>query len=206
MSSQAPTLEDLVSTFQSTSESLERSYRDLQGRVQSLIFKLERERAERLAALGEMAMILTPEERNSGIEISTSMFHGESAGRIVRIVRISNNPVSNVTASERIQIHRLLARLRVLLQPVAVQKGIRIAIDCDSTLCTTVDSVQLHRILLNLVLNALRETPMDGMVRLKGRVAGCDLILEVEEDRASMPHQLTRLFDPMFTRTAPDAV
>jgi len=62
-------LEDLVTRFQSASESLERSYRELQGRVQSLTAELEREREERirlerLAAMGEMAMELAHEIRN----------------------------------------------------------------------------------------------------------------------------------------------
>ena len=35
-------LEDLVTRFQSAAESLERSYRELQGRVQSLTAELER--------------------------------------------------------------------------------------------------------------------------------------------------------------------
>src|SRR5581483_5055694 len=57
MSGHSVSLEYLVTRFQVASESLERSYRELQGRVQSLTAELEREREERirlerLAAMG----------------------------------------------------------------------------------------------------------------------------------------------------------
>src|SRR2546429_9321965 len=90
MSGNAITLEDLVTKFQSASESLERSYRELQGRVQSLTAELEREREERirlerLAAMGEMVMELAHEVRNSlgSNELCASMPAGGYAERIL---------------------------------------------------------------------------------------------------------------------------
>src|SRR5205085_6464914 len=42
--------------------------------------------------------------------------------------------------------------------------------------------------------------PMDGTVRLSGRVAGSDLIIGVEDTGPGIHHQkLTRIFDPMFS-------
>ena len=103
MSGHAITLEDLVTRFQSASESLERSYRELQGRVQSLTAELEREREERirlerLAAMGEMAMELAHEIRNplGSIELYASMLEGDYAEQIVRSVRLLNHSVTNV--------------------------------------------------------------------------------------------------------------
>ena len=69
MSGHAISLEDLSTRFQSVAQSLERSYRELQGRVQSLTAELEREREkrirlERLAAISEMAMDLAHEMSN----------------------------------------------------------------------------------------------------------------------------------------------
>src|ERR1700739_4753766 len=119
----AMTLEDLVTRFQSASESLERSYRELQGRVQSLTAELEREREERirlerLAAMGEMAMELAHEIRNplGSIELYASMLDGEYAEQIVRSVRLLNNSVTNilqfgkpiVPAPELMSMNRLL--------------------------------------------------------------------------------------------------
>src|SRR5581483_209194 len=153
MSGQSVSLEDLVTRFQSASESLERSYRELQGRVQSLTAELEREREERirlerLAAMGEMAMELAREIRNplGSIELYASMLEGEYAEQIVQSVGLWNNSVTNV------------------LQPVAQQKRIGIVTDCDPDCSAVADYELLYRMLLNLVLNALREIPMDGTV------------------------------------------
>src|ERR1700756_2130662 len=145
MSGHAITLEDLVARFQSASESLERSYRELQGRVQSLTAELEREREERIrlerfAAMGEMAMELAHEIRNplGSIELYASMLQGDYAEQIVRSVRLLNHSVTNVLqfgkpivpAPKRMSINRLLEGIRVFLQPIAQQKNIRLVTDC----------------------------------------------------------------------------
>ena len=54
--------------------------------------------------------------------------------------------------------------------------------------------------LLNLVLNALREIPTDGTVSLKGRVAGRDILIEVEDSGPGIQEErMARIFDPMFS-------
>jgi signal transduction histidine kinase len=211
----AITLEDLVTRFQSASESLERSYRELQGRVQSLTEELEREREERirlerLAAMGEMAMELAHEIRNplGSIELYASMLDGEYAEQIVRSVRLLNHSVTNVLqfgrpvvpVPERMSVDRLLEGTRVFLQPIAQQKQIRIVKDCDSDCFAVADFELLHRMLLNLVLNAIRETPRDGTIRLSGQVAGCDILIAVEDSGPGIQEErMARIFDPMFS-------
>ena len=215
MSGHAITLEDLVTRFQSASESLERSYRELQGRVQSLTAELEREREERirlerLAAMGEMAMELAHEIRNplGSIELYASMLEGEYADQIVRSVRLLNHSVTNVLqfgkpvvpAPERMSVSRLLEGIRVFLQPIAQQKQIRIATDCEGDCFAVADHELLHRMLLNLVLNAIRETPTDGTVRLSGQVAGRDVLIVVEDTGPGIQEErMARIFDPMFS-------
>jgi signal transduction histidine kinase len=102
MSGQNVSLEDLVTRFQSASESLERSYRELRGRVRSLTAELEREREERirlerLTAMGEMSLELAHEIRNplGSIELYASMLEGEYAEQIVRSVRLLNHSLTN---------------------------------------------------------------------------------------------------------------
>jgi signal transduction histidine kinase len=215
MSQQAIMLEDLVSRFQTASESLERSYRELQGRVQTLTAELEREREdkirlERLAAMGEMAMELAHEIRNplGSIELYASMLDGEYAEQIVRSVRLLNHSVTNVLQFGRpvyprlewISVHGLLEGIRAFLQPVADQKRIQIETGCDPDCRAMADHELLHRMLLNLVLNALRETPTDGMVRLSARTAGGGVVIEVEDTGPGIHEEaLARIFDPMFS-------
>src|SRR4026207_2030424 len=146
MSRHVMMLEDLVTRFQAASESLETSYRELQARVETLTEELEREREEkirleRLAAMGEMAMELAHEIRNplGSIELYASMLEGEFAEQILQSVRLLNNSVTNVLQfgkpifpmPERMSILRLLEGIRAFLQPIAEQKKIQIATDCD---------------------------------------------------------------------------
>jgi two-component system sensor histidine kinase FlrB len=215
MSGVPVSLEDLVTRFQSASDSLERSYRELQGRVQSLTAELEREREERirlerLAAMGEMAMELAHEIRNplGSIELYASMLEGEYAEQIVRSVRLLNHSVTNVLQfgkpivpdPKKMSVYRLLEGIRVFLQPVARQKNIRLVTDCEPDCLAVADHELLHRMLLNLVLNALREIPTDGTVSLKGQVARGDVLIEVEDSGPGIQDErLAQIFDPMFS-------
>ena len=208
-------LEDLVSRFQSASESLERSYQELRGRVESLTTELEKEREERvrlerLAAMGEMSMELAHEIRNplASIELYASMIEGEYASQIVQSVRLLNNSVTNVLqfgkpivpAPELMSVNRLLGGIQSFLQPIAQQKAIRIVMDCEPECFAVADYELLHRMLLNLVLNALRETPANGTVRLEGRVSGLDVLINVVDTGAGIQSDhVVRIFDPMFS-------
>ena len=214
MSAQIVSLEHLITRFQSTSESLERSYRDLQEHVQTLTAELEREREERvrlerLAAMGEMAMELAHEIRNplGSIELYASMLNGEYAGQIVQSVRLLNHSVTNVLqfgkpivpAPASMSVNELLERIRAFLQPIAQQKRIRITTECEPDCSAVADYELLHRMLLNLMLNALRETPTDGTVSLKGLVRGSDVLIVVEDTGPGIQEErMARLFDPMF--------
>jgi signal transduction histidine kinase len=215
MSGNAISLENLITRFQSASESLEHSYRELQGRVQSLTKELEREREERirlerLAAMGEMAMELAHEIRNplGSIELYASMLEGEYAEQIVQSVRLLNHSVTNVLQfgkpivpmPKAMSINRLLEGIRAFLQPIAQQKRIRIATECEADCQVVADHELLHRMLLNLVLNALREVPTDGTISLKGRLAGSDVLIAVEDSGPGIKEdQMARIFDPMFS-------
>jgi signal transduction histidine kinase len=217
MSRHAITLEDLITRFQSTSESLERSYRELQGRVQLLSAELEREREERirlerLAATGEMAMEVVREIRNplESIELYASMLEGEYAAKIVRTTRLLNHSITNVVQfgmptkleAERISVCRLLEGIRDFLQPTADQKRIRIESGCDSDCYAMADHEFVHRMLLTLVRNVLLETATDGTVRLTASVAGCDIVIEVEDTATGIHDEApARIFDPMTSAT-----
>ena len=167
-------LKDLVLTFQSASQALEKSYSDLQDRVHILTADLEREREqriqlERLAAMGEMAMELAHEIRNplGSIELFASMIEGEYAEQIIRSVRLLNHSVTNVLqfgrpivpSPKRISVNDLLEGIRAAIQPLAAQKHVLLEAVCAPDCSVVADHELMHRMLLNLVLNALRETP-----------------------------------------------
>jgi two-component system sensor histidine kinase FlrB len=208
-------LHELASRFQTASNSLERSYKDLQETVRTLSTQLQKEREERirlerLAAMGEMAMELAHEIRNplGSIELYASMTDGEYAQQIVRSVRLLNHTVSNIlqfgTAIHPIlndvRFSQLLNGVRDLLQPLAEKKNVAITISCDSDCTGSADFELLHRMLLNLVLNALRVTPAHGEIRLFAATQANDIWISVEDTGPGIPAQtLSRIFDPMFS-------
>ena len=205
-------LKDLVLTFQSASQALEKSYSDLQERVRILSADLEREREqrirlERLAAMGEMAMELAHEIRNplASIELFASMLEGNYADQIVRSVRLLNHSVTNVLhfgkpivpSPTRISVNALLDGIRAFIQPLADQKHIRLDVVCEPDCTLIADHELMHRMLLNLVLNALRETPTNGTIRMTATHA---VTLTVEDSGPGIPEAtIARIFDPMFS-------
>src|SRR6187399_491893 len=209
--SESHLLKDLVLTFQSASQALEKSYGDLQDRVRILTEDLERERGqrirlERLAAMGEMAMELAHEIRNplGSIELFASMMEGEYAEQIVRSVRLLNHSVTNVLhfgrpiapSPKQISVNTLLEGIRSLVQPLAAQKRVNLEVECDFDCTLTADHELMHRMLLNLVLNALRETPTGGTIRITAK----DTTLTVEDSGSGISESVvSRIFDPMFS-------
>jgi len=207
---------DLVLTFQTASEALEKSYAELQERVRVLSSELETERdqrvrLERLAAMGEMAMELAHEIRNplGSIELYASMLDGEFAEQIVRSVRLLNHSVTNVLqfgrpivpSPKRILVTSLLEGIRAVVQPLAAQKHVCLDVVSDPECVLAADHELMHRMLLNLVLNALRETPTDGTIRLTANyAAGSSVKIAVEDSGTGIPEAMkARIFDPMFS-------
>src|SRR6187399_1027813 len=209
--SESHLLKDLVLTFQGASQALEKSYGELQDRVRILTEDLERERGqriqlERLAAMGEMAMELAHEIRNplGSIELFASMLEGEYAEQIVRSVRLLNHSVTNVLhfgrpiapSPKQISVNTLLEGIRSLVQPLAEQKRVKLDVECDFDCTLTADHELLHRMLLNLVLNALRETPTSGTIRITAK----GTTITVEDSGPGIPESVvSRIFDPMFS-------
>jgi len=203
-------------TFQSASEALEKSYRELQERVNILTRELEQERGqrirlERLAAMGEMAMELAHEIRNplASIELYASMLDGEFAEQIVRSVRLLNHSVTNVLQFGRpivpsarlMSAAALLEGIRAAVAPLAAQKKIQLEVSCRPGCELVADYELMHRMLLNLALNALRETPADGTIRLEadqtrdGRIA-----ITVADSGGGIPRDvMDRIFEPAYS-------
>lgn len=208
-------LADLVERFQTASQSLERSYGELQVRVQSLTAELERERGERirlerLAAMGEMALELAHEIRNplGSIELYASMMSGEYAQQIVRSVKVLDHTLSNVLQFARspqpvmecVPLKALLDDVRAFLVPMAAQKQIRIDSDAPAALTIDADPALLRRLVMNLALNALRETRWGGSVRLLAGQSLRSIWLSVEDDGPGIPDAVReQIFDPLFS-------
>src|SRR5262245_7671776 len=157
--------------------------------------------------MGEMAMELAHEIRNplGSIELFASMTDGEYAAKILRSVRLLNHTVSNILefgspiqpAPKEVDFYQLLDGVRDLLQPLADRKGMRLTVSCDSSCIGTGDHELLHRMLLNLALNALRVTPEHGQILMSAGIRGGDVWMSVQDTGPGIPEEiLDRIFDP----------
>jgi signal transduction histidine kinase len=207
--------ETLIARFQSTSESLERSYSQLQERVRELSSELEQEREqrielERLAVMGEMSMELAHEIRNplGSIELYASMMDGPYAEQIVRGVRLLNHSVTNILQfgqpiypqTSALRLDDLITGVGTFLTPLAAEKDVRIVCEVADGARVEGDYELLHRMLLNLMLNALREVESGGAITLKAVDLGGETSITVEDNGPGMSGEtLSRIFDPMFS-------
>jgi len=95
------------------------------------------------------------------------------------------------------------------VQPAADAAGVVLQVDVataapegDEDLVVAGDPVQLDRVLLNLLTNAVKFTPRGGVVRLAVRLQGDDVVVEVEDTGMGIPvRDQERLFTRFFRAT-----
>src|SRR5262249_53521778 len=101
---------------------------------------------------------------------------------------------------EPTSVAALLERVRSFVDPLAVRKHIQLTVNCERGCTVTADPELLHRMLLNLILNALRETPAEGLVHLSAKMAGNYVVISVEDTGPGIPEETrASIFDPMFS-------
>ncbi len=87
--------------------------------------------------------------------------------------------------------------------PVAAAKGVRLLARAEQVPTIEASVPELSRVLRNLLSNAIRHTPADGVVHVAARGAGAVAEVEVTDACGGIPEQdLPRLFDVAFRGTS----
>ncbi len=82
-------------------------------------------------------------------------------------------------------------------QPIAAQRGVRLACDADAPLPVDGDAIRLRQILANLVSNALKYTSSGGQVTLAGSIRDGRVTVDaVDTGRGLTQDEQQRLFQP----------
>lgn len=182
--------------------------------------RLEQElhRADRLAALGQMAAQLAHEIRNplAAMRGSAQLLTEETAGnevaeRLGRILIRESDRLARLVDEvlrfarpanprhQHLDLSVLVEEVLHMLHSDPLAEGILLAAEGEGVEAD-VDPDQLRQVLLNLVRNALQAAGRGGQVRvLVGQEAG-SAVLEVRDSGPPIPEAiLSRFFEPFFT-------
>lgn len=137
--------------------------------------------------------------------LKTALAQTERLGRLVsELLDLSSIEAGAVPLErEEFAIAPLFAEVTAEgeVMTAALGRGIRFHSEADPAGATVyADRARLHQVLVNLLDNAARHGPTGGEVRLRARLAGDDLVIDVEDDGPGIPpEQRERIFD-RFTR------
>lgn len=219
-------LQEAFHVFNKASETLQRSYADLQEETRRLSLELaaaneELQRAQRLQAMGEMAVQLAHEIRNplGSIDIFASLLANELrdkaelknwADQIVAGVKFLNTIVTNMLTFTKVSrpqftpldLTQVIDETLVFFEPVCEQRNIRARrVDSGQSLTIEADGDMLRQMLINLLMNGLQAMPEQGELTVRARLQGADTVeIGVEDTGIGIPEEnLKRIFDPFFT-------
>ena len=98
---------------------------------------------------------------------------------------------------ERLDIASCAAEAVRIINPRAVEKGVRLLIDVPADLAATADARAVKRILLNLLSNAVKFTERGGAARVRARPHGGFAVLAVEDTGCGIdPADIPKLGKP----------
>lgn len=179
------------------------------------------QRAERLAAVGEMAAGLAHEVRNPLMSIrgfaqllqedNISRSQKEYLEIIVRETERMNSLIEQllyyarpvVNRIEPVDVNAVAQNVRALLESQTKAKNIQIVTRLKNDLpLVSCDAEQLKQVLLNIVINAIQSIESNGRIRISSaRTQDLQCVeLKIEDNGQGIPaahHE--RIFDPFFT-------
>jgi len=177
-------------------------------------------RAERLSAMGEMAVELAHEIRNplGSIELFASLLNkqmkgegpaGQWAQQIVVGVRSLNNIISNMLAFSRaaepqlapVNLLDLVDETISFIEPIIRQRRIKLKREfVDELIFINGDREMLKQVFLNLLFNGLQALPEEGALSVTVGIRQGFAQVSIEDTGVGIaPENLKRIFDPFFT-------
>ena len=192
---------------------LEESYQRVLGLQEALA------RAERLAAVGEMAasvahQVGTPLNLVSGyVQMIREDPHTQAGVRqrleiveaqlsqVTHVLRTMLDQARQPAPRTRTNLAQLVERACAIARPRLVRAGVEVNATLDASLPDIdANAAQLELALLNLVTNALDAMPDGGTLTLRGSVTASGVRLEVEDTGDGIPADLLpHLFEPWVT-------
>jgi signal transduction histidine kinase len=142
---------------------------------------------------------LTPKQSDAVARIRRNQQHLlELIDEVLSFARIEAG--KNRLLSERVPVAAAFDGIDPLIRPQLLQK--ELSLDrgpIEDGLSVQADPAKLRQILLNIVVNAIKFTPVDGHIRLDAARVGNNVMLSVSDTGIGVPaDKVAHIFDPFF--------
>jgi signal transduction histidine kinase len=131
-------------------------------------------------------------------------YHRQMRAEVDRMVRMVDDlfELSRIQAGllepalEPVPVGDLVSEAIAGADPIARSVGVRLGGSVEDGLTVTGDPAGLSRVVANLVMNAIRHTPEDGVVAIRGERSADGVVLSVSDGCGGIPEEdLDRVFD-----------
>ncbi|MGH3323158.1 MAG: sensor histidine kinase, partial [Streptomyces sp.] len=173
--------------------------RALEASRRELVAWISHDLRSPLAGLRAMAEAL-----EDGIAEDPARYHRQIRGEVDRLSGMVGDlfELSRIQAGSlalsptRMSVYDLVSDAIAGADPLAVERGVRLADDGVEQLPVEVDGREMTRVLANLLVNAIHRTPADGTVAVAARREADAVVLSVTDGCGGIPaDDLPRVFD-----------
>ena len=190
--------DQLAMTAQRLQESRAREQR-LEDSRRELVSWVSHDLRSPLAALRAMTEAL-----EDGLADDPARYHRQIRAEVDRMVRMVDDlfELSRIHAGvlslnlQPVAVRDVVSEALAGADPVARAGGVRLGGTVDDGLFVTADPGELSRVVSNLLINAIRHTPTDGVVEVTGRQVGDAVELSVTDACGGLTSDdMARVFD-----------
>ena len=190
--------DELAMTARRLQESRAREQR-LEESRRELVSWVSHDLRSPLAALRAMTEAL-----EDGLADDPARYHRQIRAEVDRMVRMVDDlfELSRIHAGvlalnlQPVAVGDVISEALAGADPVARAGGVRLGGRADDGLFVTADPGELSRVVSNLLVNAIRHTPADGVVEVTGRQVGDAVELSVTDACGGLSHDdMARVFD-----------
>jgi signal transduction histidine kinase len=195
-------LQALSAELERTSRRLEESrLREarLEGSRRELVSWVSHDLRTPLAGMRAMTEAL-----EDGMAEDPARYHRQIRAEVDRMVRMVDDlfELSRIHAGvltlspETVAVTDVVSEALAGADPVARARSVRLGGSVEQGLAVTADPVGLSRVISNLVMNAVRHTPADGTVEIRGRAVADGVELTVSDQCGGISeNDMERVFD-----------